>query len=222
MGTSTISQLPGLPSGQSILVGTELLEIQNGAGAGASQQITANLVAQIALRQSVQSISGKAGSGVLIDNTNPNAPVINIPKAVNGTYISIDYTNIEAPVINCTIPVDGGIQAAYGSPGGSVIQTAASVTGLATAAYQLNSWALQCYPSGSISLDFQVGTLGSPPSSIIGSGGNYPTISSNVSASANIGGWVTNQVTQGQVIAVVVRSVVNVQWFSLALYGIRK
>ena len=221
MGTATIAQLPAGPVS---LVGTELLEIQNGTGAGASQQTTAGLIAQIALRQSVQSISASATGGTAgVNNTNPNAPIITIaiPIPVPGTGLSINNTNPLAPVYNVTTPITGGIQAAYGEIGGSTLQSGNNVQGIATASYQLTGWSVQCSPSGSLVLDFLTGSLGSAPSSIIGTG-NAPTISGASSASANsLSGWNTTQVIRGQVIQVKVLSVATVQWFSVAFFGTR-
>lgn len=211
--------ISGLPTGPTPLVGTELLEIQNGTSEGASQQTTAAAIAQIALRQSVQSIQVGTG-GVVVDSTNPNSPKVSIPTPAPGRLMSIDETNPEAPIYNCTVPTDGGISAAYGSPGGAVLAVNAAISGIATANYQITGWALQCSPSGSITVDFRTGILGNAPTSIVGSGTKLQ-IASSTTGSGNVSGWTSTIVSQGQVIEVVVTAVTNVEWFNLALFGTR-
>lgn len=220
MASPTFLLIAGLPPGPMSLTGTELLELQVGSGPGASQQTNAGLIAAIALRQSVQAVIAGAG-GVVVDSTNINAPIINIPKAVSGAQIHIDQTNPMSPVISGTVPVAGGIQAAYGTPGGSVLQVGNNVQGIATASYQLTGWAVQCSPAGSLTLDFLTGSLGTAPSSIIGTG-NHPQIAGGSSAQSNsLVGWGATTVAAGQVIQVKVTAVATVQWFSVSFFGNR-
>lgn len=210
----------GLPSGPVSLSGSELLEIQNGTGPGASQQTTAALIAAIALRQSVQAILAGQGD-LVIDITNPNQPKINIPEPVAGTNLSIDRTNPLAPVYSSTTPITGGIQAAYGSPGGNVLQAGNIISGIATANYNLTGWEIQCSPAGSIQLDLLVGALGGSPSSIIGTG-NGPNIVGATSASSNaLTGWTSLSVTRGSVIQISIKTVSSVEWFNVAFLGNR-
>ncbi len=218
---TTVKLIGDLPAGPNSLVGTELVEIQNGGGPGASQQTTAALIAQIALRQAVQALVAGTGD-IHIDVTDPNHPIVSVPKPQAGTNIAIDHTDPLNPIITSTTPVAGGIQAAYGSPGGAVLQVANSVSGIATAHYTLTGWEIQCSPSGSIALDLLVGPLGSNPTSIIGNLGNAPSVNSSTYNSANaLSGWTSVDVPRGSVIQVVVKSVTAVEWFSVAFLGNR-
>ena len=216
MPTKLISDLP---AGPTPLVGTELVEIQNGSSVGASQQSTAAEIAQIALRQSVQAITAGT-AGMSIDDTDPNAPVIHVPIYHAGSGgIAIDESNPAAPVIN--IPSDGGIAIAYGSPGGAVLTTAQAISGFATSGYNLTGWKIQCSPSGSITVDIRVGSLGSTPATIIGTG-NAPSVASATSNSANtLTGWNTTTIAQGSVIEAIITAVANVEWYNIALLGTR-
>jgi hypothetical protein len=219
MATETFKLISDLPAGPTNLVGTELVEIQNGAGAGASQQTTAAKMAAIALRQSVQAVTSTT-PGVTIDDTNPNAPVITIPVMIAGTGgVTIDETNPAAPKIN--IPSDGGVSAAYGQPGGTVLQVGAAIAGIATSGYNLTGWEIQCSPSGSITVDLQIGTLGSAPASIIGTG-NGPSIASGTTGSSSVlTGWTSLNIPRGSVVNVVVKTVSLVEWFNVAFLGNR-
>lgn len=220
MADTTVKLIADLPTSGDTLTGSELLEIQVGSGVGASQKATATKLAQIALRQSVQTIVEGSGDAS-IDNTDPNHPILNIPKFVAGDYINIDDTDPLAPIIEGTSPVIGGIQAAYGSPGGDVLQSGNLVQGIATASYRLTGWKIQCSPVGSIVVDLLVGALGGSPSSIIGTG-NAPTIAGAASGNANsLAGWTSVEVDVGSVIQAKIKSVSAVQWFSVAFLGVR-
>jgi hypothetical protein len=116
---------------------------------------------------------------------------------------------------------NGGVQGTYGSVGGSAITGTPTISGIATANYTLASWAIECYPSGSVVLDVQEGTLGGAATSIVGSG-NAPTITSNTSNSATISSWTSTSITKGNVLIFKVTSVAGgVEWFTVSLQGTR-
>ena len=121
MSDPTVKTIGDLPAGPTDLVGTELVEIQDGVGIGASKQSTAAKVADIALRQSVQTIAAGTG-GAVVDSTDPNHPTISLPIPVAGNNFSIDNTNPEAPIYSSTTPVAGGVNASYGSVGGAELK----------------------------------------------------------------------------------------------------
>ena len=215
-----VKLISDLPPGPTDLVGTELVEIQDGTGAGASQQSTAAKIADIALRQSVQTIEAGTG-GVVIDAADVNNPKVSIPVPVAGTNLSIDNTNPEAPIYSSTTPVAGGVNASYGSVGGSELKSGDGVIGISTAAYQLTGWSIQCDPSGSVVIDVKIGALGSAASSIVGAG-NAPTIAgSTYNSSSDVSTWDSVSIPRGALVEIVVKTASTATWFNLALLGIR-
>jgi hypothetical protein len=217
---TTVKLISDLPPGPSELVGTELVEIQAGTGAGASQQSTAAKVADIALRQSVQTIVAGTG-GVVVDASDVNNPKVSVPVPVAGNNLTIDNTNPEAPIYTSTTPVAGGINASYGSVGGAELKSGDGITGISTAAYQLTGWSIQCDPSGSVVVDVKVGTLGSATSTIVGAG-NFPTIAgSTYNSSINLSTWDSVNIPRGALVEIVIKSASTATWFNLALFGKR-
>jgi hypothetical protein len=217
---TTVKTIGDLPAGPTSLVGTELMEIQDGGGAGASQQTTAAKVADIALRQSVQSIVAGTG-GVVVDATDVNHPKVSVPIPVAGNNLTIDNTNPEAPIYTSTTPVAGGINASFGSVGGAVLTAGEGVTGISTAAYQLTGWSIQCDPSGSVVVDVKVGALGGATSTIVGTG-NFPTIAGSTYNSSNdLSTWASVNIPLGAVVEITVKSASTATWFNLALLGKR-
>jgi hypothetical protein len=217
---TTVKLISDLPAGPSELTGTELVEIQNGSGVGASQQSTAEKIADIALRQSVQTIEAGAG-GVVIDATDANNPVVSIPVPVAGNNINIDNTDPTAPIYTSTTPVAGGVNASYGSVGGAELKAGDGVIGISTAAYVLTGWSIQCDPSGSVVVDVKIGSLGSAASSIVGAG-NFPTIAgSTYNSTTDLSTWDSVSIPRGALVEITVKSASTATWFSLALLGKR-
>jgi hypothetical protein len=148
------------------------------------------------INSNVVGISNISGSGVVVTDGNGNFTTESISS-------------------------NGGIQGTYGTIGGSPITGTPTITGIATANYTLASWAIECYPSGSISIDVQQGALGSSTTSIVGSG-NTPNISSAVSNSANISGWTSVAITKGNLVTFKVTSFSgSIEWFTISLQGTR-
>ena len=220
MSDPTVKTIGDLPAGPTDLVGTELVEIQDGVGVGASKQSTAAKVAAIALRQSVQTIAAGTG-GVVVDSTDPNHPTISLPIPVAGNNFSIDNTNPEAPIYSSTTPVAGGVNASYGSVGGAGLKAGDGVIGISTAAYTLTGWSVQCDPSGSVQIDVKIGTLGSAPSSIVGTG-NFPTIvGTTYNSSTDLSSWDSVSIPKGALVEISVKSASTATWVTLALLGKR-
>lgn len=194
-----------LPEGPSELAGTELVEIQNGAGVGASQQTTTAKVASLANAYALAA-AGNAQSAAETFATAAAAAA----QAAAETFA----TNAVAAAS------DGGISASYGTPGGAALTTAESITGLATSGYNLTGWQIQCSPAGSITVDFRIASLGNPTASLIGTG-NAPTINDGTSNAATIEGWNSVNVPRGSVIEFIITAVTAVEWYNVALLGNR-